>query len=137
VTATTGPIHNLQRARAYLAAIEAGARGAALRAFFTPDTVQVEFPNRLTPNGATRHIEDILAAAERGVEALNAQHYEELTAVAEADRVALELQWTGTLAVPIGGIPVGGQMRARFALFLQFRDGLIARQHNYDCFEAW
>ncbi len=31
----------------------------------------------------------------------------------------------------------GGEMRARFGLFLQFRDGKIARQHNYDCFEAF
>jgi hypothetical protein len=26
-------------------------------------------------------------------------------------------------------------MRARFAQFFEFRDGLIVRQRNYDCFE--
>jgi len=133
----TDPAENLRRAREYLAAIEAGARGDALRAFYAPDVVQVEFPNRLTPKGATRRIEDILAAAERGREVLSTQRFEEMNAVAEGDRVALELQWTGTLAVPIGSIPVRGNMRARFALFLQYRDGLIAQQRNYDCFEPW
>jgi hypothetical protein len=28
-------------------------------------------------------------------------------------------------------------LRAHFALFLEFRDGRIVRQRNYDCFEAW
>jgi len=28
-------------------------------------------------------------------------------------------------------------MRARFAVFLDFRDGKITRQRNYDCFEPW
>jgi ketosteroid isomerase-like protein len=31
----------------------------------------------------------------------------------------------------------GGQMRARFAAFLQFRDGKIVAQRNYDCFKPW
>jgi len=72
----THPAENLRRAREYLAAIEAGARGDALRAFYAPDVVQVEFP--------------ILAAAERGREVLSTQHFEEMNAVAEGDRVALE-----------------------------------------------
>ena len=65
------------------------------------------------------------------------QRYEVLNAVACGDQVALEVRWTGTLAVPFGNIPAGGQMRARFAVFLEFRDGKILRQRNYDCFEPW
>jgi len=26
---------------------------------------------------------------------------------------------------------------ARFAIFLEIRDGKIAAQHNYDCFDPW
>ncbi|HSE67045.1 MAG TPA: hypothetical protein VLB12_08670, partial [Gemmatimonadales bacterium] len=63
---TANPHQNLQRAGEYLAAVEAGARGDALRAFYAPDVVQVEFPDRLTPKGATRRLEDLLTAAERG-----------------------------------------------------------------------
>jgi len=76
----------------------------------------------------------ILAAAERGQRALSAQRYEVLNEVASPDRVAVEVQWTGTIAVPIGTLPVGGQLRARFAMFLEIREGRIARQRNYDCF---
>jgi ketosteroid isomerase-like protein len=57
--------------------------------------------------------------------------------VEDGDTVALELQWTGTLAIPMGSLPVGGAMRARFAVFLEFRGDKIARQHNYDCFDPW
>ena len=89
---TVNPHQNLQRAREYLAAVEAGARGDALRAFYAPDVVQVAFPNRLTPKGATRRLQGLLAAAERGREVLSAQRYEELNALAEGDRVALELE---------------------------------------------
>ena len=41
------------------------------------------------------------------------------------------------LAIPLGTLPAGGEMRARFAVFLQFRDGKIVSQRNYDCFEPW
>ncbi|MCW5880063.1 MAG: hypothetical protein KIS91_03900 [Anaerolineae bacterium] len=47
----------------------------------------------------------------------------------------MEVLWTGILAIPVGSIPVGGEMRAHFAVFIDFRDGKIVRQHNYDCFE--
>lgn len=66
-----------------------------------------------------------------------AQTYEIVHAVADGDDVALEIEWTGTLSVPLGSLPAGGQMRARFAVFLEFRDGKIARQRNYDCFQPW
>jgi len=48
--------------------------------------------------------------------------------------VAIELEWIGVLAIPIASIPAGGEMRAHFAIFLEFRDGKIVRQRNYDCF---
>ncbi len=57
--------------------------------------------------------------------------------IADNKRVALEVEWAATLAVPFGSIPVGGQMKAFFAVFLEFREGKIVRQRNYDCFEAW
>ncbi len=30
-----------------------------------------------------------------------------------------------------------GQMKAYFSVFLDFRDGKIIKQRNYDCYEAW
>jgi len=126
---------NLETARRYLKAIEEQAGGGL--SFFTEDVVQEEFPNRFVPNGARRGLKELKEAAERGKKAVSAQRYDVLNAIASGDTVALEVQWTGTLAVPLGLLPVGGEMRARFAVFLQFRDGKIAAQRNYDCFEPW
>jgi ketosteroid isomerase-like protein len=131
------PTANLEIVKRYLAAIEAGATGGALAAFFAPDVVQEEFPNRLTPNGARRDLAALLDGAEKGQRVLRAQRYEILGAVEAGDTVALEVQWTGTLAIPLGTLPAGGQMRARFAVFIELRDGKIARQRNYDCFDPW
>lgn len=128
---------NLAFAERYLAAIGAGATGDALAAYFTADVVQEEFPNRLLPAGARRTLADILAGAARGQQVLRRQSYEVLHAVGRGDHLALEVQWVGVLAVPLGTLPAGGELRARFAVFLDFREGRIARQRNYDCFEPW
>lgn len=128
---------HLALAYRYLAALEAGTVGDALAAFFTPDVVQEEFPNRLLPAGARRDLNALLDGAVRGQRVLSAQRFEVRNAVASGDEVALEVLWTGTLAVPIGALPVGGTMRAHFGVFLTFRDGRIASQRNYDCFEAF
>jgi ketosteroid isomerase-like protein len=126
-----------QHIRAYLAAIEAGATGDDLARFFTPDVVQVEYPNRLVPDGATRHLDAILDGAIRGRAVLQEQRFELHTLLEQGDRVAAEASWTGVLAVPIGSLPAGGEMRARFAMVFTMRDGRIARQHNYDCFDPF
>ena len=31
----------------------------------------------------------------------------------------------------------GSSLRAHFAMFFEFKDGLISSQRNYDCFEPW
>jgi ketosteroid isomerase-like protein len=128
---------NLQAARRYLSAVESGATGDALAAFFTDDVVQEEFPNRLVPTGARRDLRALLEGAERGQTVLTAQRYEIRNAIASGDHVALEVLWTGTLAIPIGSVPAGGEMRAHFGVFLEFRDGRIAAQRNYDCFDPF
>ncbi|MFY0569829.1 nuclear transport factor 2 family protein [Archangium lansingense] len=128
---------NLDIARRYLRAIEQGATGEALAAFFHPEVTQQEYPNRLVPTGATRDLRALLEGAERGQKAVGSQRYEVRHTVAEGDHVALEVDWSATLKVPVGKLPAGGTMRATLAMFITFRDGLIVSQHNYDCFEPF
>jgi len=127
----------IELAQKYLTAIERGATGDELAAFFTEDVVQQEFPNRLMPNGATRNLAQILEGAERGQAILASQRYEVLNAVATGETVVLEVHWTGRMKIAVAGLPAGGEMRARFAVFLEYRGGKIARQRNYDCFDPW
>lgn len=120
----------------YFAAIETGDPEANLQ-YFAPDVVQVEFPNRLVPNGATRDLQGLREAAVKGSKVVSGQRYEVLSAIADGEKVAVEAQWSARLSIPLGSLKAGDEMRARFAIFLEFRDGKIIRQHNYDCFDPF
>jgi ketosteroid isomerase-like protein len=127
----------LELTRRYFAALEAGATGEALAAFYAPEVVQEEFPNRLNPRGARRDLAAVLDAAERGQKVMASQRYEIIHAVADGNCVAVEFRWSGPLAIPVGPLPAGAEMRGRFACFLEFRAGRIVAQRNYDCFDPW
>jgi ketosteroid isomerase-like protein len=127
----------IQIATEYLAAIERGAPFEEMAQFFTPDCVQEEFPNCLVPNGARRTLADLEAAAARGVKAVENQRYEILNTLVHDNQVALEVQWSAQVLMPFASLKAGDTMRARFAVFLRFRDRRIEGQHNYDCFDPF
>ena len=129
------PTENLALARRYLKAIESGAGAEEMAQFFAPEVIVEIFPSKFFPNGSRDNLAGILAAAKRGKKAMTTQTYAVRNALARGDHVALEVDWTGTLAVPFQTIPAGGQMRAHFATFLQYKDGKIVSQRNYDCYE--
>ncbi len=47
----------------------------------------------------------------------------------------VEVTWSGTPAVALGDLAAGPVVRAHIAAFLEFRDGKIIAQRNYDCYE--
>jgi ketosteroid isomerase-like protein len=128
---------NLEVAKRYIAGLSAGMDADALGQFYTADVVQEEFPNRLLPNGATRDLEAMRQGRLRGKALLSEEHFELLGAIASGDIVAMEVVWRGAIGVDAGPFVAGQRLRARFAIFLEFRDGRIARQRNYDCFDPW
>jgi predicted ester cyclase len=97
----------------------------------------VIFPNLLVPKGDRDKLTGALEGAERGRKLMAGQKYSITNETVEGDRVALEVEWTGTLAVPFGALPAGEQIKACFAMFLEFREGKMVGQRNYDCFEKW
>ncbi|MFJ8629288.1 nuclear transport factor 2 family protein [Streptomyces sp. NPDC093568] len=118
---------------------EAVARLAApeeLEPFLHPDFVHTQLPNALFPAGAARDRAETLAASRQARTLLAEQRYEVISAVASGDQVALEVKWSGTLAVPFGDVPAGHVLRAHIAALLDFRDGKIVAQRNYDCYEG-
>lgn len=126
-----------RKARAYIAAVEGGAVGDDLAAFYHPDVVQHEFPNRLTPNGVQRELVDILRGAESGSKLMDRQIYDIHTVTELGDRVILEYTWTGYPRTPVGTVRPGEAMYARICQVIEYEDGLIIRQRNYDCFEPF
>jgi len=134
---------NLETARRFLAAIEAStdtsstATADGADTFYAPDVVQEEFPHRFVPAGGRRDLDGLRAAAERGRAVLSGQRFHVRAAYAVGETVILEVLWVGILAIAIGALAAGQEMRAHFAVFLEFRDGKIVRQRNYDCFEPF
>jgi ketosteroid isomerase-like protein len=128
---------NVDIARRYLAALSDGAAPDEVAQFYAPDVVQEEFPNRLMPNGATRDLRALKEGRARGQALLASEHFEVLNAIASGEQVALEVVWTATIRQAAGPFAAGQSLRARFAIFMEFRDGLIVRQRNYDCFDPW
>lgn len=116
--------------RDYLAALVAGVPASELARFFTSDAVQTELPNSLNPRGQRSDLPDVLARHEKGKGVLERQTFDLVNVIVSGDRVAVEADWSGTLAN-------GKGMRAHFAMFFTFREGRIATQRNYDCFEPF
>ena len=131
----SGPSENLATAKRYIRAIESGASGDELVQLFSPEVVVEIFPSRFFPKGSRDDLPGIRTAAEHGKKVMSSQKYVIRNEIAGGDQVALEIDWTGTLSVRFQSIPAGGQMRAHFAAFLQFKDGKIISQRNYDCYE--
>jgi ketosteroid isomerase-like protein len=99
--------------------------------------VAEELPNRLVARGNKGGREAMLAAFDRGQSAVRDQRYAIESAIVEGDRVALQVLGTATVNRAFGSLRPGDTMRAHFAVFLETRDGRIASQRNYDCFDPF
>jgi ketosteroid isomerase-like protein len=121
----------------YFKALQDGATGEALAAFYDPEVIQEEFSNHLLPRGATRDLDHILKDAELGQSVMYGHHYRIESIVVEGSRVAVEFIWSGKLKISRGSLGAGTAMRGRFATFLEFRNGRVLSQRSYDCFEPW
>lgn len=128
---------HLDIVRRYYAAMSADISVDEPATFYAPDVIQEEYPNRFVPDGVTRDLKGLQAAAARGKGVMSAQTFELVTALASGNTVVVEAKWSGTLGIPVGEIKAGTVMRARFAQFFESRDGKICSQRNYDCFEPW
>ncbi|WP_424982274.1 hypothetical protein [Maritalea sp. S77] len=80
----------------------------------------------------------MLQGAEAGRKVLQGQNFELINFMADDQNGALaEVIWSGKLAVPIGDLQPGDEMKAHFACVFEFKDQKIFRQRNYDCFEPF
>jgi ketosteroid isomerase-like protein len=128
------PASNIIRVREYLQAVASMGSFEKIAVFYTPDVVIQEFPNKIAPQGRVRGAADLRAAYEHGRHILQSQTYKIQRILEAADQVAIELEWSGVLTVPVMNWPAGSEMKACVAMFLTFRDGKIASQRTYDCY---
>jgi ketosteroid isomerase-like protein len=114
---------NVQLVRDYLSALQGGEVGDALARFFAADAVQVELPNRLNPTGQISNLSSILTRSVQGQRVLSSPRFDILNEIALGERVAVEAHWVGVLAVSVGSLAVGSEMRAHFAMFFECQGG--------------
>lgn len=130
-------LENEKIIRGYFHAIERAVPTSELEKFLHPDIYQYEFPSRLNPNGRGRHLQEMLADFEKGKSLISNQAYKIISLVSDGDRVCAETEWVGVLAIQIGSLKAGDQMKANFGVFFELRDEKIIKQNNYDCIHPW
>src|SRR5437016_1062744 len=116
------PVTNLEKVKLYLKSIEKG-DFTYIADLFSPDAIVEQLPNRIYPNGIRSGVSKMADAFEKGRKLLSSQNYEIRSWVGDADRLSVEVLWTGTLALSFGSLSVGSRMRAHSAMFFQFKDG--------------
>jgi ketosteroid isomerase-like protein len=119
---------------AYLRAIEAHRPDEVAR-YQHPEIENLEHPNKLLPAGKRYDLAAMRAAGERGAALMASQRYEIRQMIVEGDRAAVQVAWSGTLAVAAGPLPAGHVMRAQICTIIELKDGMVWRQEQYDCFE--
>ncbi len=124
---------NVRLVRRLLKALEDDARPEVLEEYYHPDALQIEFPNRIAPRGASRTLEQMKEAMVRGKNAVRSQRYDVLRIFEVGATVILEVRWSAELTSSAEGAPA--TMAASLAVFFEFSGGKIAVQRTYDCFD--
>lgn len=118
---------------AYLRAIETHQTDEVAR-YLHPEVELTEHPNRVSPAGRRADLAGMRAASERGARLMASERYDIRQMTIEGDRAAVQLVWSGTLAVAAGPLPAGHVMRAEICSIIELKDGKVWRQEQYDCF---
>ena len=118
---------------AYIRAIEAHDTEAATR-YMHPDVELTEHPNRIWPAGRRVDQAGLRADGERGKALMASERYEIRGMIVEGDRAAVQIAWSGTLAVAAGPLPAGHVMQAHVCSIIELKAGKVWRQEQYDCF---
>ncbi len=127
------PMTTREIVTAYIRAIEAHDPDVEAR-FLHPDVELTEHPNRISPAGMHADLAGMRAAGERGRKLMASQRYEIRHMIVEGDRAAVQMVWSGTLAVATGPLPAGHVMQAQLCSIIELKDGKVWRQEQYDCY---
>ena len=119
----------------FIRAIESGTHGDALREFLHPDVEQIDYPSLMNPQGGRRGLAEILAASTAGAGMIDEQRYEVRRVVASGDDLVVQVDWHGTVALPIGTVPVGPRLHSNSVISFGIEGDRIRRVEAYDCYD--
>ncbi|SEU25919.1 nuclear transport factor 2 family protein [Paenibacillus sp. NFR01] len=104
---------------------------------FHPEIEQTEYPNALTAQVTVSDHATLFRRMQNGKGLLAKQSYALQRAFEAGDTLIAEVIWTATVAVDAGPFKAGQELKAYFCCVFEFKDGLIHRQRNYDCFDRF
>jgi ketosteroid isomerase-like protein len=107
----------------------------ALLAVLHPAVRITEHPNPISPRGALRDRDAVVAGFQAGKRLLAAQSIEVHEVLVSGDRVAVRATWRGTIGQGTDPLPAGTELVAHMAGMLTVVDGLIREHETFDCYE--
>jgi hypothetical protein len=102
---------------------------------FHPEVIQTEYPNQLSSEIRQRSLDIMLESMDTNRIILKSQHFSVLKVADAGNILVVEAKWTGEIGVDAGQFRRGQVMKAFICTVIEFRDGKIYRQRNYDCYE--
>ena len=108
-----------------------------LLAVLHPTVRITEHPNLITPRGAVRDRDAVVAGFLAGKRLLAAQTFDLHEVLVSGNRVAVRATWRGTIAHAAQSIPVGTELVAHIAAMLTAEDGSIREHETFDCYEPF
>lgn len=121
--------------RYYEIVADLGSSVDALLAVLHPTVRVTEHPNAITPRGAVRDRDAVVAGFLAGKRLLAAQTIEVHELLASGDRVAVRATWRGTIGEGTESIPAGTELVAHIAAMLTVEDASIRDHETFDCYE--
>ena len=104
---------------------------------FHPEIEQTEYPNGLTAQLTVSDREALFQRMPNGAKLLASQKYDIQQAYVLEQTVITEVIWTAVVGADLGPFKKGQTLKAYFCCIFDFKDDLIYRQRNYDCFERF
>ncbi len=106
----------------------------AYKGIVHPEVTYFEYPNPITPKGQVRGVEKGFAGLEMARKILAEQRYDFFDIIETGNRLIIECTWLGTMAIDAGNLTKGQQFKAYICMIVEFKDGKIYTQRNYDCY---
>ena len=99
-----------------------------------PEVTYFEYPNLIYRNGQVRGASKGFEGVAMGKKLLAEQQYNFVDFTETGNKLYVEGIWTGTLAIDAGALTKGQQLKAYLCMIVEFKDGKIYSQRNYDCY---
>jgi len=122
--------------RQYFAVVaDLGSSPDALLDVLDPAVRITEHPNAISPRGAVRDRDAVLAGFLAGKALLETQTIDVHELLVSGDRVAVRATWRGTIGEGADALAPGAELVAHIAAWLTVVDGRITEHETFDCYE--